>query len=664
MNYFVTGATGFIGKYLVKNLLARPEATVYILVRKGSKAKLEGLAKQWWQGASERLVPVSGDITKPKLGVSGPALAKMKGKIDHFFHLAAIYDMTLKDEAIQEQTNVNGTRQAVKLAEAIGAGCFHHVSSIAAAGLYKGVWREDMFEQATNYEQPYFRTKHMSEGVVRKECSIPYRIYRPGIVVGHSTTGEIDKIDGPYYLFKFLQKLRDTIPRWVPLVGLEGSRINIVPVDYVANAMDFLAHKPDLDGRCFHLTDPAPLRVGELMNLFAKAAHSPLFTMRIDAQFFKLIPRWLIQGIASLPPTHRIIDAILADIAVPRHMLSYFYYPTKFDCQDTIKELKGSGIACPALEDYGFRLWDYWERNLDPDLFKDRSLKGAVKDRVILITGASSGIGKATALKVAAAGGKVLLVARTLSHLEETKAEIEEKGGKAFIYPADLSDINSCESLVERVLKEQGSVDILINNAGRSIRRSIALSYNRFHDYERCMQVNFYGALKLILGFLPKMAENQRGHIINISSIGVQVQPPRFSAYVASKSALEAFTRIAQPEFLDKNVYFTIINMPLVRTPMIGPTKFYEHVPTLKADDAAEMICQAIVEKPKRIATRLGIFGQAVNTLLPKVGDIIQNTSYHLFPDSKAASGDKDAKDAVPSAEAVMFATLMRGVHW
>ncbi len=664
MNYFVTGATGFIGKYLVRNLLTRPEAVVYILVRKGSKNKLEAIARQWWPGAADRLVPVTGDITKNKLGVNGPTISKLKGKVDHFFHLAAIYDMTLKDDAIQEKTNVDGTRQAVKLAEAFSAGCFHHVSSIAAAGLFKGWWREEMFEQAENYDQPYFRTKHVSEGVVRKECSIPYRVYRPGIVVGHSETGEIDKVDGPYYFFKFLQKIRGSLPQWVPMVGLEGSRINIVPVNYVADAMDFLAHKPGLDGRCFHLTDPEPFRVGEVMNLFAKAAHAPQFTMRIDAQFLKLIPRWLIQGVVNLPPTQRIIDAILADAAVPRHMLSYFNYPTKFDCQETLRELKGSGVRCPRLAEYADRLWDYWERHLDPDLFKDHSLKGAVKDRVVLITGASSGIGKATALKVAAAGGIVLLVARTMPKLEETKAEIEEKGGKAFIYPADLSDLNSCESLVERVLREQGRVDILINNAGRSIRRSIALSYTRFHDYERCMQINFYGALKLMLGFLPKMAENQRGHIINISSIGVQVQPPRFSAYVASKAALEAFTRIAQPEFLDKNVYFTIINMPLVRTPMIGPTKFYEHVPTLKPEDAAAMICEAIVDKPKRIATRLGIFGQAINTLLPKVGDIIQNTSYHLFPDSKAATGDKDAKDAVPSAEAVVFATLMRGVHW
>ncbi|MEW5735165.1 MAG: SDR family oxidoreductase [Thermodesulfobacteriota bacterium] len=663
MNYFVTGATGFIGKYLVANLLKRG-GTVYVLVRKGSKAKLESLVKTWWNGETNRVIPVVGELTRNRLGVGSKTIQKLSGQIDHFFHLAAIYDILLEDEIIQERTNVNGTRQAVRLAEALEAKCFHQVSSIAAAGLYRGYFREDMFEEATGLDHPYFRTKHVSEGVVRKECKIPFRIYRPGIVAGHSKTGEIDKIDGPYYLFKFIQKIRDTLPRWVPLIGLEGSRINIVPVDFVANAMDHIAHKPGLDGKCFHLTDPKPYRVGEVLNLFARAAHAPSFTMRIDARLLQFIPRSVIRSIATLPPTQRIIDAILDDLAIPRHMLSYFDYPTKFDSRDAQEALKGSKVKCPDLASYTNALWDYWERNLDPDLFKDRTLSGAVKGKTILITGASSGIGHATAHKVAAAGAKVLLVARTLDKLEETKKEIEDLGGTAYVYPADLSDLNSCESLVERVVREQGGVDILINNAGRSIRRSIALSYNRFHDYERCMQINYYGALKLILGFLPKMTEKRHGQIINISSIGVQVHPPRFSAYVASKAALEAFSRIAQPEFLDQGVKFTIINMPLVRTPMIGPTKFYDHVPTLKPDDAAEMVCKAIIDKPKRIATRLGIFGQAIQVLLPKVGDIIQNTSYHLFPDSKAAMGDKSAPDAIPTAEAVAFATLMRGVHW
>ena len=168
----------------------------------------------------------------------------MRGEVDHFFHLAAIYDITAGAEA-QEVANVEGTRHAIELAGAIEAGCFHQVSSIAAAGLYRGEWREDMFDEAERLDtNPYFRTKHESERLVREECPRPWRVYRPGIVVGDSRTGEIDKIDGPYYFFKALQRARRVLPSWLPTVGIEGGEINIVPVDYVAAAIDHIAHKP------------------------------------------------------------------------------------------------------------------------------------------------------------------------------------------------------------------------------------------------------------------------------------------------------------------------------------------------------------------------------------------------------------------------------------
>ena len=538
------------------------------------------------------------------------------------------------------------------------------MSSIAAAGLYKGYWREDMFEEARDYKKPYFRTKHEAEAVVRYECEIPYRIYRPGIVVGDSRTGEISKIDGPYYFFRFLKKIRAALPQWVPIVGIEGGRLNVVPVDYVVDATDYLAHKKGLNGRCFHLTDPEPYRAGEVLNIFAKAGHAPRFVMRLDYRMFAIIPKALRDGVVNLPPVRRIIDTILADMGVPRQVMMYIDYPTRFDCRDTMRELEGSGIACPRLEDYAATLWDYWERNLDPDLFRDHTLKGAVEGRVVLITGASSGIGRATALKVAKAGAKTLLVARNLENLEGTKAAIEAKGGEAHVYSADLTIIEECEKLIERVMRDHGRIDTLINNAGRSIRRSIHNSYDRFHDFERTMQLNYFGAVRLILGVLPSMEKNGGGHIINISSIGVLANAPRFSAYVASKAALDAFSRCARPEFLDKNVYFTTINMPLVRTPMIGPTSFYDEVPTLSSDEAADMVCHALIEKPKRIATSLGIFAQIVTTLTPQLTDVVLNTAYKLFPESAASKGEDRAKDVQPSAEAVAFASLMRGVHW
>ena len=634
-------------------------------MREGSRGRLEELRSRWGV-EDDRVVAVVGDLAQPRLGVSEAEVAELKGKIDHFFHLAAIYDMTA-DAQSQQVANIEGTRHAVELAEAIEAGCFHMVSSIAAAGLYKGTWREDMFEEAENLDtHPYFRTKHESERVVREECSRPWRVYRPGIVVGDSETGEMDKIDGPYYFFKLIQRLRNALPQWMPTVGVEGKEINLVPVDFVAKALDHIAHEPGLDGKAFSLTDPSPKSAGQVINLFSRSANAPQMSMRLDPKMLEVIPPAVRGGLMMLPPVKRIRNQVLDDLGIPESVLTYVNYPTRFDCTNTLEALEGSGISVPPLETYADKLWDYWERNLDPDLFKDRSLSGAVGGKVVLITGASSGIGKAAAIRCARAGATVLLVARTPEKLEETKAQIEAEGGVAHIHRADLADVADVERMAQEVLSEHGHVDVLVNNAGRSIRRSVKLAYDRFHDYERTMQLNYFGALRLILSLLPGMTERKSGHIINISSIGVQTNTPRFSAYVASKAALDAFSRCIASEVVDDGVQITTIHMPLVRTPMIAPTKMYDAFPTITPDEAAEMITDAMINKPKKVATRLGNFGELLYAVAPKASDAVLNTAYKLFPDSKAAKGEKGTKEIEKEAstEQVAFAHLMKGVHW
>ena len=654
MTYFVTGATGFIGRHLVERLLER-EGDVYVLVREGSADKLER-----WRG-QERVKPVFGDLSEPQLGIDDAAREQLAG-VDHFIHCAAIYDIAA-DETQNALLNVGGTQNAVDLANALGAKCFHHMSSIAVAGDYDGHFTEDDFEEGQGFPTPYHRTKFESEKLVRERVQGPWRVYRPSIVVGNSKTGEMDKIDGPYYFFKVIQKLRYALPEWFPIVSLEFGRTNLVPVDYVAAVVDHIAHQDGLDGQVFHVVDPKPPRSGDVLNAFADAAHAPHAVMRVDKKLADMLPKGVLSYAMKIPALQGIKRGFLADLGIPEEALQNAELKTRFDARDTQRALAGSGIELPPLDSYATRLWDYWERNLDPDLFKDRSFEGAVNGRTVVITGASSGIGRAAALKIAAAGGIPLLVARTQEKLEEVKAEIEGAGGSAYVYPCDLSDFDAIEELVPRMLADHPAIDMLVNNAGRSIRRSVKLSYDRFHDYERTVGLNYLSPVKLMLGLLPHMVERGSGHIVNVSSIGVQTSPPRFSAYVASKSALDAFTRVVSSETIGDNVTFTTIHMPLVRTPMIAPTKIYDSFPTISPDEAADLICEAIRAKPKQINTRLGTFGEVAYALAPKAVDQILHMAYKVFPESAAASGKKDPQERA-SGEAQALAYLMRGVHW
>ncbi len=653
MTYFVTGATGFIGKRLVGKLLER-EGDIHVLVREQSVDKLAALFPD------PRVKPVVGDLGSDLLGVDPAALQG----ISEFFHLAALYDMTASAEA-NDLANVAGTRNAVALANALGA-TFHHVSSVAVAGEHRGLFREDHFAEGQKLPTAYHRTKYESEEIVRATATT-WRVYRPAVVVGDSTTGEMDKIDGPYYFFTAIKKVRHLLPEWVPLVGPEFGYTNIVPVDYVAAALDHIAHQPDLDGQAFHLTDPRGQRVGDVLNAFARGAHAPQLAMRVDTKLLDLLPKGAFSMLMKLPQLRDVRKSLLADLGIPDEVIGHMALVPSFDTRDTERALAGSGIAVPSLDSYAHKLWDHWERTLDPDLHKDRSLANAVKDKRVLITGGSSGIGAEAARMVAAAGGIPIIVARSLDKLLEVQAEITEAGGVCHVHTCDLSDLQAIDMLVADVLEAHGGVDFLVNNAGRSIRRSIKLSQDRFHDLERTMQLNYFGAVRLITGLLPSMTQQRFGHIINVSSIGVQTGVPRFSAYVASKAALDAYSRIAASETLGSGVTFTTIHMPLVRTPMIAPTKMYDAFPAITPREAGEMVCEAIRSKPKAINTRLGTAAEVLYALAPKAVDQVLHLAYKAFPDSVAAKkhveGEPDEPAPRLSGEQLALAHVLKGIH-
>src|SRR5215469_13043202 len=655
MAYVVTGGTGFIGRHLLRELDRRGQP-IHALVRPQSATKLESFGLR-------HVRPLIGDITRRGLGVAAENLRKVRGA--EVFHLAAVYDLTADDEA-NELANVGGTLHAVEFANRVQAARLHYMSSIAVAGAYfKGAFTEDMFDQGQKLDHPYYRTKFEAERIVREQAQVPFRIYRPGLVIGSSETGEADRVDGPYYAFKLIQRLRDALPAWMPLVGYEGGPLNLVPVDFVARAIDHIAAQPGLDGQTFHVVDPRPLSVGDTLNEFCRAAHAPQFTLRLDRRAFDVVPREISGSLATWRVIQTLRRQLLSGLRVPEAATAYLRNRATFACERARGALVGSGIECPPLRRYAWRIWDFWERNLDEEALTDRNLRAALEGKVVLVTGASSGIGRAVAGHMARHGAHVQLVSRTAEKLQELKSEIEGAGGRASTYPTDLSDMEACERMVARVLDDQGRVDILLNNAGRSIRRSLLQSLDRFHDFERTMQLNYFGAVKLMLAVIPGMRERRSGHIINISSIGVQAYPPRFGAYVASKSALAGLGRSIQPELADDGVAITNIHMPLVRTPMIAPTGFYRNFPTIDTDQAAEMVLQAVLTRPPEVSTRLGKLGEAVDTIAPGLLSFVMTGAYHAFPHSGVArDGRADGESDQMSVEAAAMAYLMSGVHF
>jgi NAD(P)-dependent dehydrogenase (short-subunit alcohol dehydrogenase family) len=659
VQYFVTGATGFIGRQLVPLLLAR-DGEVNVLVRPGSRHRFAALREQL-DPDGDRLRAVIGDIGEAGLGISDDDRERLGGAT--VFHLAAVYDLTASDEDTR-LANIDGTLHTVELANTIGAARFHHVSSIAVAGRHKGVFTEEMFAEGQELDHAYFSTKYEAERIVRDEVAVPWRVYRPGMVIGSSETGEADRIDGPYYAFKLIQTLRSQFPQWTPFVGPEGGPLNLVPVDFVARAMDHIAHLDGLDRRAFHLVDPSPLSLGDTLNTFCRAAHAPEFALRFDRRMAKMIPGDTLKVVGSLPAIKGVRQQVLDRLGIPETALAYMDYPATFDATAAQAALEGSGIRVPRLHDYAWRIWDFWERHLDPDLPNPKNVRRVVGGKVVLITGASSGIGRAVAGALAGSGAIIVGVARGVEKLEEMKAEAEALGGVVHLYPTDLSDPQACAAMVERVVAEHGCVDVLVNNAGRSIRRSVMESLDRFHDFERTMQLNYFGAIALIMAALPGMKRNGGGHIINITSIGGQTYPPRFAAYVASKAALDGFSRCLAPEVAGDGVDVTTVHMPLVRTPMIAPTGIYKSFPTISPEEAAEMVVQAMITRPHEVSTRLGKFGELTHTVLPGLHNLIMSAAYHMLPDSGGRHSDGGQHEEAPvSAEAYALGMLMRGIH-
>ncbi|BCO75195.1 short chain dehydrogenase [Mycobacterium intracellulare] len=612
---------------------SRPDAQVWVLVRRRSLGRFERLAAQW----GDRVKPLVAEL--PELDLSDEVLAEL-GEIDHVVHCAAIYDITA-GEPEQRAANVEGTRAVIGLARRRGA-TLHHVSSIAVAGDFRGEYTEDDFDVGQQLPTPYHQTKFEAELLVRSTPGLRHRIYRPAVVVGDSRTGEMDKVDGPYYFFGVLAKLA-VLPSLTPILLPDTGRTNIVPVDYVVDALVALLHADGRDGQTFHLTAEKTIGLRGIYRGVAKAAGLPPLRGSL--------PRSVAAPVLNVRGRARVLRNMAAtQLGIPAEVFDLVDLPPTFVSEKTRNALQDYGIRVPEFSSYAPKLWRYWAEHLDPDRARRDDPRGPLHGRHVIITGASSGIGRASAIAIAERGATVFALARNGAALDELVAEIRANGGAAHAFTCDVTDSASVEHTVKDILGRFDHVDYLVNNAGRSIRRSVVNSTDRLHDYERVMAVNYFGAVRMVLALLPHWRERRFGHVVNVSSAGVQARNPKYSSYLPTKAALDAFSDVVGSEVLSDHITFTNIHMPLVRTPMIVPSHRLNPVRAISPERAAAMVVRGLVDKPARIDTPLGTLAEAGNYFVPRTSRRILHQLYLGYPDSAAARGLAPAAQAPPPA--------------
>jgi NAD(P)-dependent dehydrogenase (short-subunit alcohol dehydrogenase family) len=658
--YFVTGATGFIGSRLVAGLLARADCElVYVLVREASKGKLAQRTHQWPN--QSKVVPIVGDLGEQALGIDRETLSLVP---DHFVHLAASYDIAATDEE-NDTANVVGTRNAIQFAWSLGQPTFHHVSSIAVAGDYDGVFTEADFDKGQGFPSPYHRTKFESEAMVRR-CGLPYRVYRPSVVVGHSVTGAMDKVDGPYYSLPLIARLA-RLPKWLPLIAPDVGPVNFVPVDYVVSSMLALMHADVGNGSVHHLSSPQSDSYREYYNALARQLGSPQVarTFSLDLGRFVGPPR---HPNARAGLLRRLANESLSEIGMPPELFGVMGLPVRFDSTETGRRLAALGIASspPALGEYADVLVDYWKQNLDPDRVRRSDPKHPLRGKTVVITGASSGIGRALSLQVAALGAHPLMIARRSEELDAVRAEVHAAGGRATCYPCDLTDPEAVALIVKSILAEHGSIDFLVNNAGRSMRRSVQLSVDRFHDFERAMNINYFAVVRLTLAFLPSMIERQAGHIVNITTQAVDARPPRWGAYAASKAAADTFGMIAGADLLGDGIMVSNVRLPLVRTPMSAPSASTQrYLPTMSAETASQryIVDRAMIGRKPVVDAAGGRFIGLNHMYNERVSRVINNlVAFQGMGETAPDGRDRNVRPPLVAATATAVGLVWRAM--
>jgi thioester reductase-like protein/NADP-dependent 3-hydroxy acid dehydrogenase YdfG len=629
MIYFVTGGTGQIGRFLIPRLLERG-GTVYLLVSATALGEFARLRIAW--GASDaQLVPVVGDLTRMRLGVSQQMQGKLKHKLDHFFHLATRFDIGADGEA-QAKSNVDVVRRALGLAESLHAGCFHLLSSTAAAGRYSGTFSEQMFGEAQKLENPYYANYHYAERLVRNVTRIPWRIYRPGIIVGNSDDGRVTEANGLYYFFEALRSLGEALPPWERGVIADGGHLNLVPADYVGEALDHLAHLKKRNGECFMLTHPLGTSAGQVMQLLVRLAGGPGL-----AVVPQRLPYWLV-ALRPGAPGYGLIERFLAPFSVPVEALALVTSPTRFDGSTTQVLLEQGDIHCPDFEDYAEELWRYWQDKVsDPakrgallarvvDGVRGRrnptALSRAVKGRIVVVAGATGKLGRECALQLGEAGAVVIIVGSGKRRLQTLVERFVRIGvSPPPVYTGDVTDPVACASVVQRVLRDYGHVDVLLNcdkQAGSGTDRA------RASGTEGESQL---AASHLVSGFSPSMVARRQGHIVNVVAGGVLDSaalhdPSALLSLVstaASIAAKDVFSALLSAQLASCGVRYSHVALPALRQPADSSRRWVDDLLSITPDAAAQRVLKTLADQPTGMFRALGLTGSVVQGLAPEL---------------------------------------------
>ena len=630
MRFFLTGASGFLGKYLLELLCKDQDVkTIYLLLQ--DKSRLDYIEQHLLNKniQMKKIVFIQGDITKKNLDITENKFNLLLGNIDKIYHLAALYDLNANSKKL-DLINHQGTKNTLEFAQKIKAKSFDYISSIAVAGNFSGKFFENDNLKKPKTKNAYYESKYKAELHIHNNCNIVYKIFRPGIIVGSSIDGYIEKVDGIYYIFNLLSELKKNLPAWFSLACPEGGILNLVPVDYVAKAIHKIS-KSQTKNDIFHITDSAPYSFGQIIELLLQEQNSPKINFTIKNSFLNFLPKGFLSFLKNNYFLSKIYSVLLEYYKIPKSSLEFINYKTFFDNKNSQKILNKESINCPNLKSYIDVLYQYWDKNKNIENQKEQALVTEIKNKHIVLTGATSGIGLETLKALSCYNINLTVIARDLVKLDKKITDIKNIKANIYKIKADFTDERQIKKAITKSITKFKNVDIIINNAGFSIRRDILKSNNDLENYKKLMQINYFAPLSLILSALDSMKQQNSGHIINISSIGVLTKAPKFSGYIAAKSALENFSYAADAELDKHNIKFTNINMPLVATPMINPVKIYKDIPTISSIDAKDLIMEAIIKKPKRIATKIGIFVNIIHAIMPSFGQVLNSESFEFF---------------------------------